>query len=165
MVEYSETLVPMTIVEKKKQIITLIILFLIPIILSALGYSLKSMDNFWAIFLWIGSAAVFLFVWVPKIIRAMKDDFFSHKIIYKGIIRDVRIIKVGVGTASSLLYELVLDKKTLKIGERGLVEIKLLDVPLPGLGEEVEIHTLPKSCDIIQLLVKRNGKWESVELA
>jgi hypothetical protein len=162
--EYSETLVPISKEEKKKQIITMVVLFFIPIVLSVLGYVLKSIDYFWAIFFWIGSAAVVLVALIPKIVRAVKDDFFSHKIIYQGIIREVRTIKMGVGTASSLLYELVLDKKTLKIGERGLVEIKLLDVPLPTQGEEVEIHTLPKSGDIIKLLVKRNGKWESVEL-
>lgn len=162
---YSETLVPMSAREKKKQLLTFVVLILLPLFFFGTGYLLKPVNYFWAVFCWIAAGVIILFLWIPKTIRLIKDDFFSHKIIYKGIVQEVRAVTVGVSTSSSILHEFVLEKKTLKISEKGLIEIKLLDVPLPVRGEEVEIHALPKSGEIIKLLVYRNNKWESVALA
>lgn len=161
---YSETLVPLSAEEKKKQVTILIIVLLLPVIFTGVGYLLKPIDFLWAIFCWIGAAVITAFLLIPKIFRFFKDDFFSHKIVYKGTIQEINTIKMGFGTSSSLVYELVLEKKTLKISEKELIEIRLVDIPFPAKGEEVEIHALPRSGDIIKLLVKRNEKWECVEL-
>lgn len=162
---YFEDLVPTTPQERKKQLIIMMVLVCIPFVFTGAGYLLKPIDYFWAIFCWVGAAATASFLVIPKTIRLVKDDFYSHKVIYKGTIQEVRTVKMGYGTSSTDVYELVLEKKTLKISERELIEAKLLEVPLPVQGEEIEIHALPKSGDILKLLIYRNGSWKSVALA
>ncbi len=161
---YTESLVATTVEEKRKQIIVFVLLILLPFVFAGAGFLLTKVDYFWAIFCWLAAALVVAIALIPKTIRLFKDDFYSHKIIYKGILKEIGQIKVGAGTASVQVFELVLEKKTLKISESDLVKTKLLDVPFPEKGEEVEIHALPKSGDVFKLLVKRNDRWESVAL-
>lgn len=160
---YSETTEAVPGSERKKLITALIVLFGAALIFGMTAMLLRCMQPFWSVFAWIGSAML-LTLLVSKLILAFRDDFFRHKIIYRGILHDVRPVKVGYSTSASILYDLVLEQKTLKIGERGLDEMKLSDVPLPVAGEAVEVHCLPKSGDVIRLLVQRNGGWEEVGL-
>lgn len=160
---YSETTEQTTKEDKRKLLTVLVLLCVVPVLFAATGYWLWDIDRFWSVFAWIGAAMLLVLV-VFRLVHYIKEDFYRHKIVYNGNVLDVQTTKMGYGTTSSTRYEFTLEKATLRIGERALYELNLVDVPLPAKGEDVEIHCLPRSQEIIRLLVFRNGEWKSVVL-